>query len=123
MAAFGQQQQILSRFSLAAILLSPSMLHALKREIRTYSSTIKVEEENLKDLLQTEVFKREVVDSEDAKKAVEFLKKTIKSTTKPAPKKKPDAIKNEATKRTDNILQPTEENNIALPQPPVGGDK
>lgn len=127
MAAFGQQQQILSRFSLAAILLSPSMLHALKKEIRTYSSTIKVEEENLKDLLQAEVFKREVVDSEDAKKALEFLKKTIKSTTKPALKKKPDAIKKEATEKTDNVPQPVAgnnpENNIVLPQPPAGSEK
>lgn len=45
MAAFCQQQQITSKFSLAAILISPAMLSALRKEIRRISPGVKIEEE------------------------------------------------------------------------------
>lgn len=82
MAAFSQQQQATSRFSLAAILLSPPILQALKKELKRISSSIKIEEDHLKIILQNEVLKREVVESDDAKQAIEFLKKTTKATAK-----------------------------------------
>lgn len=86
MTAFFQQQQATSKFSLAAMLTSEPMLHALKKEIRKISSTIKVEEDFLKSLLQNEVLKRELVEGEEAKQAADFLKKALKSTSKPKPK-------------------------------------
>ncbi|MHB8772999.1 MAG: type I restriction enzyme HsdR N-terminal domain-containing protein [Syntrophales bacterium] len=82
MAAFCQQQQITSKFSLAAILLSPPMLSALRKEIRRITPSVKADEELLKLTLQSEVLKREVVDSEDAKQASELLKKASRSIAK-----------------------------------------
>jgi hypothetical protein len=82
MAAFCQQQQITSKFALAAILLSPPMLNALRKEIRRVSPSVKVDEEFLKATLQNEVLKREVVDSEDAKQALGLLKKNSRATGK-----------------------------------------
>ena len=83
MAAFCQQQQATSKFSLAAIILSPSMLQYIKRELRRISSSIKIEEDHLKSILQNEVLKREVVESDEAKHAVAFLKKSTKTAAKP----------------------------------------
>jgi len=82
MAAFCQQQQITSKFSLAQILLSPPMLTAMRKEIRRISPSVKVDEELLKTTLQNEVLKREVVDSEDAKQASDILKKASKAIAK-----------------------------------------
>jgi len=82
MAAYCQQQQATSSFSLAAILVSPPMLQALKKELKRISSSIKIEEDQLKSILQNEVLKREVVDSDDAKQAIEFLKKSSKTAAK-----------------------------------------
>jgi len=82
MATFCQQQQISSKFSLAAILVSPAMLSALRKEIRKISPNIKVEEEALKETLQNDVLKREVVDSDEAKQALALLKKATKAVEK-----------------------------------------
>ena len=82
MAAFCQQQQISSKFSLAAILLSPPMLAALKKEIRRISPNVKIEEEHIKTTLQNEVLKREVVESDDAKQALDLLKKATRAKEK-----------------------------------------
>ncbi len=82
MAAFCQQQQITSKFALAAILLSPPMLTAIRKEIRRINPSVKVDEELLKTTLENEVLKREVVDSEDAKQASDILKKASKTIAK-----------------------------------------
>jgi len=83
MAAFCQQQQATSKFSLAAIILSPTIIQTLKRELRRISPSIKIEDNHLKALLQNEVLKREVVESDEAKQAMDFLKKSLKTVAKP----------------------------------------
>ena len=87
MAAFCQQQQVTSRFSLAAILLGSAMIHALRRELRRISPSLRIDEETLRNILQADVLKREVVDSDEAKQAADFLKKAsrqaVKSKLKP----------------------------------------
>ena len=82
MTAFFQQQQATSKFSVAAMLTSDPILQVLRREIRKISSSIKVEEDFLKRVLQNDVIKRELIDSEEAKQAAEFLKKAARSAAK-----------------------------------------
>lgn len=85
MTAFCHKQQATSRFSLAATILSTPMLQALKRELKHFSPNIKVEDDFLRATLQNEVLKREVVDSDEAKQAVEFIKRAHKTTAKAKP--------------------------------------
>ena len=82
MTAFFQQQQATSKYSLAALLTSENVLAALKKELKKISSTIKIDDEFLKATLQNEVLKRELVDSEEAKAAVEVIKKANKAQAK-----------------------------------------
>jgi hypothetical protein len=82
MTAFFQQQQATSKFSLAALLTCESILSALKKELKKLSPTIKIEDEFLRHTLQNEVLKRELVDSEEAKAAVEIIKKANKVQAK-----------------------------------------
>jgi hypothetical protein len=82
MTAFFHQQQATSKYSLAALLTSESLLLALKRELKKLSPTIKVEDEFLKNLLQNEVIKRELVDSEEAKATADIIKKANKAQAK-----------------------------------------
>jgi len=82
MATFFQQQQITSKFALAAILTSPSMINAIKKEIKRLCPTAKMDEELLKTTLQNDVLKREVVESDEAKQASELLKKAIRAVEK-----------------------------------------
>lgn len=82
MTAFFQQQQATSKYSLAALLTSENVLAALKKELKKISPTIKIDDEFLKATLQNEVLKRELVDSEEAKAAVEVIKKANKAQAK-----------------------------------------
>lgn len=82
MTAFFQQQQATSKFSLAVLLTSENLLSALKKELRKISPTIKIDDDFLKATLQNEVLKRELVDSEEAKAAVEVIKKANKVQAK-----------------------------------------
>lgn len=82
MTAFFQQQQATSKFSLAALLTSENVLAALKKELKKLSPTIKVDDDFLRNTLQNDVLKRELVDSEEAKAAAEVIKKTNKQQAK-----------------------------------------
>jgi hypothetical protein len=80
MTAFYQQKQVTSKFSLAAVLLSQPLLLTLKKELKKVSPTIKVDEDFLKIILQNEVLKREVVDSEEAKQALDYIKRISRAS-------------------------------------------
>ncbi len=82
MTAFFQQQQATSKFSLAALLCTESVLSAIKKELKKISPTLKVDDEFLKNVLQNDVIKRELVDSDEAKAAHEIIKKVNKQATK-----------------------------------------
>ena len=81
-AAFSQQRQATSKFSIAALLTSEGMITALKKELRKISPAIKVEDDYLKSVLQNDVLKRETVDGEEAKQAADFLKKATRAIAK-----------------------------------------
>jgi len=101
MATFCQQQQITSKFSLAAILISPPMLNALRKEIKKNYPPMKIDEELLRTTLQNEVLKREVVESDEAKQASDLLKKAMRATEK----MKAKAIQEPVKAATENIRQ------------------
>jgi Type I restriction enzyme R protein N terminus (HSDR_N) len=68
------EKQITSKFAIAALLLSDSMLDSLRLQIRRLSQ-VRVEIDDLRSLLTDEVIKRELIDGDDAKSASGFLKK------------------------------------------------
>ncbi|MDP3322663.1 MAG: type I restriction enzyme HsdR N-terminal domain-containing protein [Hydrogenophaga sp.] len=82
MTAFFQQQQATSKFSLAALLASDSVLSALKKELKKISPSLKVDDTFLKFTIQNDVLKRELVDSEEATAAAELIKKANKAIVK-----------------------------------------
>lgn len=63
---YHSQKQALSRFTLAALVLSDPVLDVLRREIRRLSPDVRVETEEIKRALETEVLKREVLEGEKA---------------------------------------------------------
>lgn len=91
MATFYQQKQITSKYSVAALLLSTSMVGALRKELRKIDSKIKVDDDYLRSCLMNDILKRELIDSEEGKQATEFLKKIEKA-----------AIRAKARKTTDS---------------------
>jgi hypothetical protein len=87
MTAFYQHQQITGKYTLAALLLSPALLTAMRKEIRRIDPRIKVDEEYLKTVMMGDIIKRDLVDSEEGKQSAEFLKKAEKAAARAKAKK------------------------------------
>lgn len=64
-AAYHEQREALSRFTLGALLLSDDVLSVVRRELRRLSD-VKCSVEEIKAVLQNEVIKREVLEGEKA---------------------------------------------------------
>lgn len=63
---YHEQRQALSRFTIGALLISDSVLGVLRRELRRTSPDIKIDEAQIRDVLTTEVLRREVFEGEKA---------------------------------------------------------
>jgi hypothetical protein len=70
-----------SKYTVAAILRSDSMIDALRREIRRLSG-LRLEPDYLSNLLNDEIIKRELIDSEEGGDASAYIKKLQKAFDK-----------------------------------------
>ena len=59
-------RQALSRFTLGALLLSDTVLETLRREVRRLSPDVRVETDEIRNVLMADVLKREVLEGEKA---------------------------------------------------------
>lgn len=73
------QRQALSRFFIGAVLQTDPILDTIRRELRRVSPDVKIDSEQIKDVLRNEVIKREVLEGE---KATEAVKKINRSASK-----------------------------------------
>lgn len=106
MTAFFQQQQATSKFSIAALLTSEPMLQALRKELRKISNNLKIEDDQLKFILQSDVLKRETVDGEEAKQAQDFLKQAAKQAAKAKAKTTAAIQPNQSPAQTESQQTP-----------------
>ncbi|WP_343520766.1 hypothetical protein [Sphingomonas sp.] len=79
---FHRQAQILNRYVLAEMLLSDTMVGALKRELRRLFEGVRTSEEELRVLLANEVIKRDTLDGEAPKAAKAAVKKATTALAK-----------------------------------------
>lgn len=87
MTMFYQQKQITGKYTIAALLQSPSMIGAIRKELKKIDSKVKIEDEDIKSLLINDILKRELIDSDEGKHAAEFLKKIEKAAARAKAKK------------------------------------
>lgn len=73
------QRQALSRFFIGAVLQTDPVLDSIRRELRRVSPDVKIDSEQIKDVLRNEVIKREVLEGD---KAIEATKKINRSASK-----------------------------------------
>ena len=73
------QRQALSRFFIGAMLQTDPVLEVLRRELRRVSPDVRIDIDQIKSVLTTEVIKREVIEGE---KAEEARKKIVKAASK-----------------------------------------
>lgn len=66
---YHMQKQALSRYFLGAITLSDPVIDIVRRELRRLSPDVRIEPEEIRSVLRTEVIKREVLEGEKAEEA------------------------------------------------------
>ncbi|MBK6940937.1 MAG: type I restriction enzyme HsdR N-terminal domain-containing protein [Planctomycetes bacterium] len=91
------RKQAFNRFTLAAVILSEPIVDALRRELRRIGGNLKVDEVEVRQLLTSEVLKREVIEGEKADAA---RRQVAKNSTKPLRASRAD----QSTPTTDSAV-------------------
>jgi hypothetical protein len=88
---YHSQRQALNRFTLAAVVLSEPVLEVVRREVRRLAPEVRIDIDGMRDALQVEVLKREVLEGDKADAARKQVAKAagkqlraIRSATEPA---------------------------------------
>lgn len=66
---YHEQRQTLSRFFISATILRAPVLDVIRRELRRMSPDVKIDNEQIEEVLLQEVFKREVIEGDRADEA------------------------------------------------------
>ncbi|MBS0556788.1 MAG: type I restriction enzyme HsdR N-terminal domain-containing protein [Proteobacteria bacterium] len=75
-----EQKQALSRFTIAAVLLSDTVLAVVRRELRRVSPEVHIDVEEIANALRTDVLKREALDGEKAQEAQKRVARSANTT-------------------------------------------
>ena len=112
---YHSQRQALSRFSLAALIVSDSVLDVLRRELRRISPGVKVETNEIKEVLLNEVLKRDAIEGEKADAARRLISRAANKAMRA---KKSSEKGSEATTKPEAVAQAIAESLTA--EPPAG---
>lgn len=88
MDSYHQHIQVVNKFTIAQMILMEPVVSTIRREIRKYYPDIKLEAEQVTDILINDVLKREVVEGEKVKESQSRLKKLMAKLEKEREKKK-----------------------------------
>jgi hypothetical protein len=77
-----EQKQAISRFTIAAVLLSDTLLPVIRRELRRISPSVHIGTEEIADALRNDVIKREALEGDKAEAAAKLVAKTAKRALK-----------------------------------------
>jgi len=80
------QRQALSRFFIGAMILNDPVLDVLRRELRRVSPDVKIDTEQIRDVLVQEILKRDVVEGEQADEARRKIARTASRILRKATK-------------------------------------
>jgi hypothetical protein len=102
------QRQALSRFCLAATVLSEPVLNAIRRELRKMSPDVKIDVEQIEHGLEHEVLKREVVEGDKADEARRKVARAINRSRAKSAKEEPAQPEQPAAATTGplHVVQP-----------------
>lgn len=100
------QRQVMSRFSLGALILSEPMLNIFRRELRKIAGGINITVEEIEDVLRNDVIKREVLENDKLK---ESSRKIARNMT-PKKTRKPKQKSSEDSKLSTELAEPNSSN-------------
>jgi hypothetical protein len=87
MGLYHQHTQLLNRFTVAQIVMSEQITSTIRREFRKLFPELKVDIEQITDILVNEVLKREVIEGDKVKEAQQRIKKATAKLARQIEKK------------------------------------
>jgi len=97
-AEFSEQRQALSRFSIGAVILSEPVLATIRRELKRVSPDVRIETDQIRDVILQEVIKRDVVECDKYTSAEKVLARAAGKTLRA--KKSGEAVPEQQTAET-----------------------
>ncbi|MBZ0140747.1 MAG: type I restriction enzyme HsdR N-terminal domain-containing protein [Pseudorhodoplanes sp.] len=110
-----QQKQVTSKFAIAAILLSDSVIEHLRRDIRRLSG-VRVDEDYLKSVLQNEIIKRELIEGDEATAAASTVKKMLRALARERKRTDEESVATQSS--GDTVLSEPSSPETGAPQGP-----
>ena len=83
-----EKTQMINPYTVAQILLSDSVVNAVRKEVRKLSDDLKLESDEIKEMLSSCVIKRDLIESEEAKEAEKNMRKIFNKIARKAEKEK-----------------------------------
>lgn len=87
MGAYHQHAQVLNRYTVAQILLTETIINAVRKELRKLFPDTRIDQQQISDILNAEVLKREVIEDEKAKEMQKKINKLLNKLSKQSGRK------------------------------------
>lgn len=91
----------INKYVIGNFLLSDPVINTLRKELRKFADGLRIEADELREIIKNEVIKRETIDSEEGKKAQSKVNRYLKKTTRMQSKSMEEADSTEAAKTED----------------------
>lgn len=99
MDEYHQHAQLVNKFTVSQIVLMDPVVSVIRREMRRLFPDVKIDQENISDILTNEVFKREVVEGDKVKETQQKIKRAASKLARAMEKKNAEIgeVVNEST--------------------------
>jgi hypothetical protein len=101
--------QVKNKFIIGCLLNSPDVYALLRRAMKKLFDDVKISEQEIADIMANDIIKREIIDSEESKKAKKDIEKIYKKLER-------IKEKNSATHHNGNSSKPEEKSDAMIPQ-------
>ncbi|EMJ64478.1 MULTISPECIES: type I restriction enzyme HsdR N-terminal domain-containing protein [Leptospira] len=106
---YHSQKQALSKYYVGQMILTETILDVIKRELKRLTPGVKIENEEIEEVLRSDIIKRDVLEGDkalDAKKKIQKAANTYLRSSSPVPKKENVASTNNESQLEKDLPDP-----------------
>lgn len=106
---FYEKIQNINKYVIGNFLLSDPLISTLRKELRKFADGLKIEADELREIIKNEVIKRETIDTEEGKKAESKVNRYLRKTNRAQSKTKEEIITNAKPDNNPNPFKPPQQ--------------
>lgn len=85
---YHSRRQILSKYFIGSVIISDSILNSIRKELKKIDSEVKINIEQIRELIEQDVIKRDILDNEKSKEATHKINRALNRQKKKREKEK-----------------------------------